>query len=193
MHHHSTSPWLRRLRPRLSRLTLLPLFSLFLLGAGILAGCDARYIELRPASARGDLGLLPRPDAGNPGDAGTGMNDASGTEVVVLQGILSGLNSYNATGTVSVVRLGDGVTHELRFSSDFNSAGVPGPVVVLTQRDVLGNGGIMEAQGDVNLGASATSGAQTFVLPPGAESPNYVWVYCLPFTVDTARAEMTAP
>ena len=163
-----------------------------------LLGCDAGYFDLRPAGSDGgarDVGVLLDAtvpgDAGVPGDSG-GCGSACPGEVVISTGTFGGLNGYNAAGSATIVRLGDG-SHELRLSNDYSSAGVPGPVVVLTTRDTLGNSGVQPAMGDVNLGDVGTSGAHTFPIPAGGEAAAYVWIYCFPFTVDTARATMVAP
>lgn len=177
-------------------------------------GCDARIVDLRPAASSsadtgvppagdmgtgptGDMGTGPLGDMGPLSDLGTGPVEDMGAGPsippagVVTQGALSGLNGYSATGDAQVYSTGSAV--EVRLTNGFTSAGVPGPRVVLTTRDVLGDTGIQPAMGDIDLGPILASGDQTLSAPVEAVGAVYAWIYCGPFTVDTARAELTAP
>ncbi|CAN0592616.1 unnamed protein product, partial [Laminaria digitata] len=108
----------------------------------------------------------------------------------VAEGPWQGRADYQASGTASLLMRADG-QFELRFSDDFTVSRVPGPVVVLSRRESL-SGGIQPQQGDVELGVQAErSGAQSYVLPAGADDRRYVWIYCKPFGLEVGRARLS--
>ena len=48
----------------------------------------------------------------------------------------------------------------------------------------------MEVQLDFYLGVLQSS-AQVYDAPPGSENARFVWVHCLPFQIEVARATLT--
>lgn len=151
----------------------------------LLLGCNSIFTDLS--------GDVPTSDGAMPVDGGSldaGDGGSSGADVVA-SGSFSGRTGYRASGGVQLQRRAGQL--ELVFSSEFMSQAVPGPVIVLSTRDSLGNR-LDEALGDIELGElSENSGAQTYPLPAAAESARYVWVYCLPFRVEVARAPLEVP
>ena len=78
------------------------------------------------------------------------------------------------------------------MSDDFSSAAVPGPVVVVTARSAIGR---ELEDGDIvvtSLSASQIAGPGTFSFSTDSipEDDVFVFVYCEPFGVETARAEL---
>ena len=124
------------------------------------------------------------PDAGAPvPDAGTSLPDA-----VLARGTFEGRTGYNASGEVQLRRR-DGAL-EVVFGDNFDSQSVPGPVVILSRRDSLGNT-IDPDAGDIELDVlRANTGAQTYSVPPEGADANYAWIYCRPFLVEVARSEL---
>lgn len=187
----------------------------FLLVALLVGGCDARFIDLRPESERPgapdgvDAGPPAREDGGiddvdggggtvdagggedasPPADGGSPPEDTGTGEEVLAVGSLEGRGGYDAAGTVTLSRTADGYVLEL--GDDFDSAGVPGPVVVVTPRDALGTSLTGEDLKVASL--EVTSGAMRFELASIPDDPAYVFIYCEPFGVETARAAMEAP
>jgi hypothetical protein len=157
-----------------------------LLLLALTAGCEAHFTDLRPADSGVALG--PPIDAGFPDIGPPPTNDET-----LLEGTFSGRGSYRGSGGASIVQRTDG-TLELVFADDFEVSSVPGPIVVLSTRPSIGNR-VDESQGDINLGVQkARSGAQTYPVPPAALDAMYVWIYCRPYGVEVARAElMEAP
>lgn len=156
-----------------------------LLWVGLLSGCNTIYTDLRDAPLVSDSGVHVDSglDAGN--DAAVG--DA-GEDQALLQGSFEGRTGYIASGTVELVQNGRGL--ELVFGDDFDSQGVPAPVVILSTREALGTT-VDAALGDLELGAlQATTGAQRYPVPAGGEAARYAWVYCRPFQVEVARAPL---
>ena len=66
----------------------------------------------------------------------------------------------------------------------------PGPVVLLSSRPDIGTA--IDSSADLHLGElKATSGAQSYALPAGGDKGRpYVWIYCEPFGVEVARAQL---
>jgi hypothetical protein len=155
-----------------------PLLLLLLL---LFAGCEAHFTDLRPE----DAGFT-----GPPIDAGfVDVGPPPADDEVILTGTFSGRGRYSGGGGASVVQRTDG-TFELVFADDFTVSSVPGPVVVLSTRASLGSR-IDEAQGDINLGVlMSRSGMQSYPVSAAALSAQYAWVFCRPFGVEIARAEL---
>ncbi len=181
-----------RARPR--RIATLGL----VLSSVALVACEADFVDLRESDEQelvsADAGGG-APDAG-PVDAGTvdagDDQGGSGTEEVLTVGQWSGRSGYDASGQSQIVRLENGDL-ELRFSEDFVVDRVPGPVIVLTNGPSLGSR-IDPVRGDVDVGVlRANRGAQTYTLPAGVDDRPYVWVFCLPFGLEVARAPLEAP
>jgi hypothetical protein len=110
-------------------------------------------------------------------------------DTVHARGTFSGRGSYTGTGEASLVVRMDG-SIGLSFDAAFQVSGVPGPVVVLTTRDRLGSA-IDTGAGDIEVGAlTRNAGAQSYDVTAAALDRNYVWVFCKPFGVEIARAEL---
>jgi hypothetical protein len=164
----------------------------------MMGGCDASFVDQRPGddalpldSRLGDGGSIADAvlsgDNGLPGQPDAGTDGVSGP-TVYARGAFSGRSDYQGVGQAELVRRGDVI--ELRFSDDFATSAVPGPVVVLSSRPDMGSA-IRGDLGDVELGVlKSTSGAQTYPLPGGDEGRRYAWIYCKPFGVEVARAQM---
>lgn len=172
--------------------------------AWAVSACDAGFEDLRPeavkAAQRGGGPVdaaAPRADAATGGaldagaaadDGGAGRADAAppAEEVVIAEGRWMPTD-YPATGTSTLVRLADG-GFALRFSDDFSTSGVPGPVVVLSTRAALGSR-IDPGAGDLRLGAMSTvRGAQMYRLPEAPGDRRRAFVFCEPFGVEVAHA-----
>jgi len=180
------------------------------------AGCEALYDDLRTAEQRaadrelfgdgdddvgdadvGDVdggpGLLRDAGPGDDPDGGApGVEDADppgdGPEVLST-GTWEGRTGYRASGGARIVREPDGRLF-LEMAEDFVSQGVPGPVVVVSDRDRLGTS-IRPDEGDIELAQlTRTTGFQRYELPPEAADAAFSWVYCRPFGVEVARAPM---
>ena len=108
----------------------------------------------------------------------------------VLVGSFEGRGGYDAAGSVTLAPAeGGGLL--LTLSDDFASAAVPGPALVVTSRDRLGTA-LTDADTLVTrLGADMIRGPGTFSVPLAAPpEPAWVFVYCEPFGVETARARL---
>lgn len=167
------------------------LTSLILCGA-LGLGCDARFESLRPGplgdGGTADGGLADNgPLDGGSSDAGEGADADTGA--LIATGALEGRSGYGASGSVELRRLVDG-SLTLRFSDDFRAQGVPSPIALLTTRDLV-TGGVQPALGDISLGPmSSVTGAQSYAAPEAGAGALYAFVYCLPFTVEVARAQL---
>ncbi len=189
--------------------------TLLLLGA---LGCDARFVDLRPSSladasitdtlpdtAAADAGAdtsTADSDAGMTVDASTGSDasmadtgapDTGTTSTVIAQGRFQGRSGYDAAGGVRIESLG-GSAYVVVLEDDFESAAVPGPAVVVTARDAIGT-----ALVDADILVTRLTAAQirgpgryTFDAATLPADP-YVFIYCEPFGVETARAATEAP
>jgi hypothetical protein len=146
----------------------------------VLAGCEASFTDLRPSG----LGEGPSPDAGF-----FDVGPPPIADRVLLEGTFGGRGRYTGRGGASIVQRMDG-SLELALGDDFSVSSVPGPVLVLTTRASIGNQ-IQEGQGDLDLGPlDRNSGAQTYPVPNAALGAIYLWVFCRPFGVEIARAEL---
>lgn len=142
-------------------------------------GCEARFTDLRPSAP---------PVEGIDGGF-IDIGPAPTEDTVVSSGEFAGRSSYTGAGGASVVLLASGAV-ELRFDDGFQTSSVPGPVVVLTTRPSIGSR-IDPAAGDLEIAAlNGTSGAQTYPVPPAALDARFAWVFCRPFGVEIARAEL---
>jgi hypothetical protein len=170
----------------------------------VLFGCDARFSDLRPEEASLDAGANVI-DAGGAAidaapDAATDFADASPEDaappedasevVVVATGAFEGRGGYDAAGRVTLEHLG-GDRYALVTSDDFATASVPSPVLLVSDRDALGSRLQASDVRVATLSASQLRGAQRFELTL-TSIPAYVWVYCEPFGVETARAALEA-
>ena len=172
---------------------MLRVFSLLTLSAGAMGmACEAGFVDLRPS----EISHQTDAEAGEvqPGstpDGDRGDEDASvGQARTVARGTWSGRSDYRASGTAELVLDASG-SYRLEFSSDFSSSGVPGPVVVLSRRDVLGNR--LDPSQDLELGAlRSPTGGQSYDVPPGGDDRMWAWVFCKPFGVEVARARLEA-
>ncbi len=149
-------------------------------------GCEAGYSDFRVAPS--DLG------GGGQTSSAIGAGFVAGGAVQVQASVLgtgqwSGLRSYSAAGSAEVAISDEGTT-VLRFSDDFSVSGVPGPFVVLSSRPSIGSS-IDPGQGDIEIGPlESNRGAQTYEIPVDAANLPYVWIFCKPFGVEIARAEL---
>jgi hypothetical protein len=143
-----------------------------------LAGCDAHFVDLRPAAeAAPDLGGAGFPTA-------TDLPPAGG---VFARGTFTGRAGHGGSGTATLERTSDGSV-ELVFGDDFSVTAVPGPVVVLTAREELGT---TIAASDLEIGVlSLTVGAQRYRLANGDGGRRNVFVFCKPFGVEVAKADL---
>ncbi|MEM1415225.1 MAG: hypothetical protein AAGH15_10005 [Myxococcota bacterium] len=184
-----------------------------LLALGVLAGCDARFELLDdslidPGPGVADLGLdggNATPDAGMPdgglddaglADAGltdAGMPDAGvdagvGSDDPLFAGTFEDRNGYTATGDVTLEDLGDGNVR-ITLSSGFSTAAVPGPVLIVSDRDSIGRR--LDRSRDIivfRFTRDALVGAREIVVPLTLPENPTVFTYCEPFTVETGRA-----
>lgn len=154
--------------------------------AGLAAGCDARFVDYRPASERS----LPA-ESSPPDLAGVDLSgiDLSSAEKPLAEGTFVGRAGHAGTGTATLVQRLDG-GFEVRFGSDFSVSNVPGPAVFLTSR--MDMGASIDTQADINLGTLAHfNGAQTYSVPsasvPGRRN---VFVFCQPFRVEVSKAAL---
>lgn len=152
-------------------------------------GCDALYDDLRETTLSGPTGSDGGAAAPDGGTLPPGTDASAPPSFAPRTAMWQGRGGYEASGTVTFER-GDNGRLQVRFGEDFSTQGVPGPVVVLSTRESL-NGSAPDQAGDFNLGVlQSTSGAQVYEAPPGSENARFVWVYCLPFRVEIARATL---
>ena len=174
-------------------------------------GCSAEFTDLRPededpgnnvvsanaqttgqnngntADAGGNGANNTSADAGNTDDAtGGGNNTTAGEETLIASGDFVNVD-YQTAGSAQYWQLADG-SYEVRLSMDFASQGVPGPALALSPRNPLG--GSIDSD-ELDLGAlDADSGAQSYALPREPTDFLYTWIWCKPFGLDVAYAEM---
>lgn len=157
----------------------------------LLLGCEARFLDQR--SGASPLGQATYDFAMPPVDlAGVdliGADLATPADKLLSQGSFMGRAGHAGAGDGQLYRTASAV--EVRFAPNFACSGVPGPAVFLTSRDSMGGG--IDTQTDISLGTlRSTSGAQTYVVPPGADvGRRNVFVYCQPFRVEVAKATLT--
>ncbi len=127
-------------------------------------------------------------DADGAGAPDSAAADSSPLAGVFASGPFAGRGGYNGKGTAELHVDAKGVK-QLRFSADFSTSSVPGPVVLLSSRAAIGTS--INKSTDLHLGTlKSTSGAQVYNLPAGDGGRRYAWVYCEPFGVEVARAEL---
>jgi hypothetical protein len=150
----------------------------------LLVGCEARFIDQRPASER--IFVYPADLAAEPTDL-NGLDLAEGDRPLA-QGMFMNRAGHAGSGAATLYRVQGKI--ELRFAADFSVSGVPGPAVFLTSRESMG--GSIDTQADVGLGTlQAIGGAQSYPVPAGAElGRRNVFVYCQPFRVEVAKANL---
>jgi hypothetical protein len=148
----------------------------------LLAGCDARFVDLRSATGPGPGPASPLPDL-------AGVDGSGAVEKLLAQGPFTGRAGHAGSGTGQLVRRADGAI-EVRFAADFSASNVPGPAVFLTSRADMGTG--IDAVTDINLGTlRAPGGSQAYAVPSGAEQGRRnVFIYCQPFRVEVAKAAL---
>ncbi|MFO0572850.1 MAG: hypothetical protein U1A78_02535 [Polyangia bacterium] len=148
----------------------------------LLAGCEARFVDLRVNQGPGPA--APLPDLAGIDLAGTGA-----VEKLLAKGPFTGRAGHAGAGTSQLVRRADGAV-EGRFAADFSASNVPGPAVFLTSRTDMGT--TLDPVADVNLGTlKAPAGSQVYAVPAGAEEGRRnVFIYCQPFRVEVAKAAL---
>jgi hypothetical protein len=115
----------------------------------------------------------------------------SAAAVVLRGGELSGRQGHLGEGRVALVQ--DGDAYALVFSEDFRSTPVPEPIVIFTLRESVGSAPDENA-GDVVISTLLrASGAQAYAVPSASVGLRYVHVFCEPFGVEVARADLGAP
>ena len=100
-------------------------------------------------------------------------------------GSFAPLNGKESTGSVTLNRASDGLM-TLNFSADFSVTNGPGLYVILSNDE-------FETDDAINLGMFISpSGAQTYSVPFGTSLDmfSHVLVYCVPFEVTFAAAEL---
>ncbi len=164
----------------------MPHFAFKLLPCLLFTACNAGFTDFRASSDAVDAG----PGVSRVIDAG--FADGAAVEIEarrVSSGTWEGRGSYSAAGTAEIAITEKG-TVELRLSDDFSVSGVPGPFVVLSSRNSLGQR-IEPEQGDLEVGGlSGNRGPQVFEIPPEAADLPYVWIFCKPFGVEVGRAKL---
>lgn len=146
---------------------------------GLVAGCDARFVDLRPPSR--DLATAAAADLGNDvGDGGGAPGSA------FARGSFVGRQGHSGSGTGELVAAAGGSV-TVQLDANFSVSPVPGPVLVLTTRDALGTR-IDAAAGDLEIAAlPSPSGAQSYSVASDGGRRN-LFVFCKPFGVEVALA-----
>ncbi len=171
---------------------------------GAFAGCSAEFTDLRPEAeatnpnvTTTDMGASNNLDSPDMGSNNTGTdageqpdsgptNVEPGEETLIAQGDFVNVD-YQTTGSAQYWQLADG-SYEVRLTMDFASQGVPGPALALSPRNPLG--GSIDAD-ELDIGAlNMDSGAQSYALPGDPSAYAYAWIWCKPFGLDVAFAEM---
>ncbi len=139
------------------------------------SGCHAAFIDERPGGAAGASELT-----------GVDLGDGS----VVATGKFGGRAGHIGIGDVSLLAYAGGIT-EIRFEPDFGCTDVPGPVVVLTQRDALGTQ-LDAIAGDIEVAPlRSPSGGQSYFVRADPAVQRDVFVFCKPYGVEVAKAPLT--
>lgn len=124
------------------------------------------------------------PDGDGPGDDGPTDPDA---DTVVARGTWETRSNYVAGGSAELVMRADG-GYEMRLSDDFETARLPGPVLVISSRGAIG-GALSADAGDFELARlERLTGAQIHDIPSDPGDRRVAWIYCKPFGVEVARA-----
>ncbi len=117
------------------------------------------------------------------------MPAAGADREVLARGTLRGAAGYQGSGTVTIERVDGSPT--LLLGPDVVFSGVPGPVAVLSDRPSIGG---ELAAADVRIGALPSNRGPIAIQLDEAELGRAgFWVWCEPFGVDVAYAEMAAP
>ncbi|MFK8003597.1 MAG: hypothetical protein AB8H86_28805 [Polyangiales bacterium] len=152
------------------------------------APVDAAPVDAAPADA------APGEDAGSGMDSGPPPTDAGPASPTLLgSGSFEGRGGYPAMGDVRLEELSPG-EYQVVLSDTFSSAAVPGPVVVVTPRDAIGTRLGADDIVVTSLNAEQIAGAGTFPFSAASVPDDaYIFIYCEPFGVETARAQLVAP
>lgn len=122
-----------------------------------------------------------------------GSSDVGIGGEVVGRGAFEGRSGYEASGTATLESLG-GDRYAIVLSPDFSSASVPDPVIVTSSRPSLGTA---LQDGDVMVarlgGEEIRGGGRHEISDARIGEARYVFIYCVPFGVETARAALEAP
>jgi hypothetical protein len=159
--------------------------------SALVLGCHARFVDLRePGAGSPDQGQGPGPggplDLAGLGDAGDG--GATPTGKVVARGTFEGRAGHGGDGSAELYRSPDGRI-EIRLGSDFRTSAVPGPKVILTSREDMGNR--IDPQLDIEVAPLASAnGPQTYPVSGGDTGRRNVFIYCKPFSVEVAKAAL---
>ncbi len=186
------------------------------MAVGILAvGCGPHFEDFRPSndingmgakdasggsqdgsmSGTQDGGMSGTQDGGMSGTQDGGMSgtqDGStpNTPTLVARGPFVGRSGYTGEGMAELYQRADG-TVELRFDAAFRTSGVPGPVVILSERDSIGGTRARPDLGDIAFGTlKSTQGAQSYSAPGSAAQKRHAWIYCDPFAIEIAVATL---
>lgn len=127
-------------------------------------------------------------------DAGRATPDAGpSTPLLLSSGTFEGRGGYAAAGSVRLEEVAPG-EYQVVMSDDFSSAAVPGPVVVVTPRAAIGTRLTSEDILVITLESSMIAGPGTYSFrAPSVPAEGFVFIYCEPFGVETARATMVTP
>lgn len=185
--------------------------ALFALACLLVVGCEASFEDLRPESEA----LVPQEPV--PQDMGEeGESDATGTDALpdedvdsdgtadangtadaddeddepteIASGTFEGRGGYGASGSASIWKVGS--SWEVRLNEDFVVDSVPGPVMVLTQGSSLGSS-IDASRGDIELGVlESNQGISVFDIGTDPGDRFVLWVFCKPFGLEVARAQL---
>lgn len=156
------------------------------------AATDSSVPDSNTADAGPNTG--PSTDVGPDMDSGPVPVDAGPSSPVLLgSGTFEGRGGYPASGSVRLEQLAAG-EYQVVVSDDFSSAAVPGPVILVTPRDAIGTRLSAEDINVTALSAEQIAGAGTYTFSAGSVPDDaYIFIYCEPFGVETARAELVAP
>lgn len=178
--------------------------ALFALACFFVIGCEASFDDLRPESEAlvpqdplpEDMGEESESDATGtdalPDDDVLPDDDADSDEgddpVEIASGTFEGRGGYGASGSASIWKVGS--SWEVRLNDDFVVDSVPGPVMVLTQGSSLGSS-IDASRGDLELGVlESNQGTSVFDIGADPGDRFVLWVFCKPFGLEVARAQL---
>ena len=157
--------------------------------------CGASFDDQRPlsdgatADSQGDSASLDGAGLEDGRAASDGLGGDGSVARVIARGSWAGRSGYAASGVAEIFQTSGGAM-EVRLSADFSVSSVPGPVVVLTSRTAIGTQ-IEPSQGDLNLGTlQKNQGSQVYPVTANVGARRNVWVYCDPFGVEVALAEL---
>ena len=158
-------------------------YAILITCVALTSACEAGFTDFRPEGIVNQVGSS---------TIDAGFVDGGAVEVMaatLADGDWRGRGSYSGAGRVTIAIDDQGAT-VLRLSEDFSVSSVPGPFLVMSSRDSLG-ASIEPSMGDIEIGVLAESrGAQTYPIPVEAAGLPYAWVFCKPFGVEVARAEL---